>query len=425
MNPPPVPQGTVAQNAVAPVQQMQAPARFSGGGYTGSGYTGPFYTGTYGSNAVNYAPHGGFSWNGPDFSKLFPRIGTWAERDIDARIAAENARPYRLEGTNVFPRDSAGVEAAVPDQVPVIRLPNALGGGAGAGIAAAKFPKLDISDLPSRDPSDEKLETLKKRLEAQYGPGKAAEIIADIKRQKGEVEGRAKRDKDEAIIKAGLAMMAGRSQYGLQNIAVGANTGLEAYQTARKERDNEIRALSQQEREAMLQQERRQDAVTSQILDHEERLRTRTAQERRDMYNERLGTYNANADAVKFGEQVRQFGAHHAQVERQIQAQAERGVLDHTMQRVQGAINNARAAADKMLATEESVLKQKLLVEMDPAKQQKLQEEYLRRYNTTVDFLLAQTPGYAEMVKRIELGPQGIAAGRAPGGTISFTSLPR
>ena len=61
------------------------------------------------------------------------------------------------------------------------------------------------------------------------------------------IEGREKNAVSDALIRAGLATMAGKSQFALQNIGEGGLQGLNAYQEAQKNNEASRRALTQSE----------------------------------------------------------------------------------------------------------------------------------------------------------------------------------
>lgn len=76
--------------------------------------------------------------------------------------------------------------------------------------------------------------------EKAYAPFRAL-----LERQAADLESRGERNKAEAILQAGLAMMAGRSPYALANIGEGGMKGLAAYQEAQKQDEASRRSLMQ------------------------------------------------------------------------------------------------------------------------------------------------------------------------------------
>lgn len=79
-----------------------------------------------------------------------------------------------------------------------------------------------------------------KESEAAYAPFRAL-----FEKQAADLESRGERNKAEAILQAGLAMMAGRSPYALANIGEGGMKGLAAYQEAQKQDEAARRGLMQ------------------------------------------------------------------------------------------------------------------------------------------------------------------------------------
>jgi hypothetical protein len=99
-------------------------------------------------------------------------------------------------------------------------------------------------------------------IQAGYKP-----FAEQFAQDRSRIEGREKNNLSDSLIRAGLGMMAGKSQFAMQNIGEGGIQGLNAYQEAQKSNDAARRAVTQSEM-LMTQAQRaermgaRKDAVT-------------------------------------------------------------------------------------------------------------------------------------------------------------------
>ena len=80
------------------------------------------------------------------------------------------------------------------------------------------------------------------KIQASYKP-----FAEQFAQDRSRIEGREKNAVSDALIRAGLATMAGKSQFALQNIGEGGLQGLNAYQEGQKANEASRRALTQSE----------------------------------------------------------------------------------------------------------------------------------------------------------------------------------
>ena len=111
--------------------------------------------------------------------------------------------------------------------------------------------KEDTSAIPTYKPKTaEQIKTASEKMaapelaEIQKGYKPFAEQFAQ---DRSRIEGREKNAISDALIRAGLATMAGKSQFALQNIGEGGLQGLNAYQEGQKANEASRRALTQAE----------------------------------------------------------------------------------------------------------------------------------------------------------------------------------
>ena len=138
--------------------------------------------------------------------------------------------------------------------------------GKDSGKANIKPPPTPVAAAAAADPSKEGIAALFKastaeelgaeadklskkdiaRMEKEYSP-----FLEELKAEKEALGKRKESNVGEALLRAGLGMMGGKSQYAMQNIAEGAKEGLSAYNEAQKADEAARRALRQSEMSMM------------------------------------------------------------------------------------------------------------------------------------------------------------------------------
>ena len=190
-----------------------------------------------------------------------------AEFDIEeSEIKARNNPPFIYdEETKKMVRNPNASKADVVADKATPPKPSAGGTGTGGGKAKTKVeapvsepivPYGQSKALPTPAASPY---TPKTAAEARAEADRiAAPELAEIKesykpfaeqfaQDRSRIEGREKNAVSDALIRAGLATMAGKSQFALQNIGEGGLQGLNAYQEAQKNNEASRRALTQSE----------------------------------------------------------------------------------------------------------------------------------------------------------------------------------
>ena len=170
----------------------------------------------------------------------------------------------------------------------------------GVGVPRRAFPELDLKNLPSTDLTDAQQELSYEKLRKKYGKGVADKILEDIGKEKESVKARESTDRYESLLKAGLAMMAGRSRNAMINIGQGGIAGLDDYQKLKAQRQAELRDLSGQERTALLQQGAREDNITSAGIAQVDKERDRQHRTYQDALGIRGMEFGAKAEGAKF-----------------------------------------------------------------------------------------------------------------------------
>jgi hypothetical protein len=143
-------------------------------------------------------------------------------------------------------KTKAKVETPVSNVEPPAPTPDAL-----ASLGIVPYGQSKAGDAPAYTPKT--AEEIRTKSEALAAP-ELAKIQASYRpfgeqfaQDRSRIEGREKNAVSDALIRAGLATMAGKSQFALQNIGEGGLQGLNAYQEGQKANEASRRALTQSE----------------------------------------------------------------------------------------------------------------------------------------------------------------------------------
>jgi len=111
---------------------------------------------------------------------------------------------------------------------------------AGATPAAPAYTPKSAEDI--RKTADLMAKPELDEIQAGYKP-----FAEQFAQDRSRIEGREKNNLSDSLIRAGLGIMAGKSQFAMQNIGEGGIQGLNAYQEAQKTNDAARRAIAQSE----------------------------------------------------------------------------------------------------------------------------------------------------------------------------------
>ena len=143
-------------------------------------------------------------------------------------------------------KTKAKVEAPVSNVEAPAPTPDAL-----TSLGIVPYGQSKAGDAPAYTPKT--AEEIRTKSEALAAP-ELAKIQASYKpfgeqfaQDRSRIEGREKNAVSDALIRAGLATMAGKSQFAMQNIGEGGLQGLNAYQEGQKANEASRRALTQSE----------------------------------------------------------------------------------------------------------------------------------------------------------------------------------
>lgn len=223
----------------------------------------------------------------------------------------------------------------------------------GAGTGAFPAYKSPWDGAPAHQTEEQRDATIRAKydaLKAQYGPDVADDYLKQIQQEREGLKRRYEDNRNEAIMRAGLGMLAGRSKYGAINIGEGGKQGLDAYQAGRASLDTQGRELRRQEMEAAIAKQGRERDIYK-----EARIEGNAATERKD---------RDRAEAVEMKKYEQTYGikaAEFAQVDRKInvmamQAQAE--IARGTLTKMDAAARIYQSAqADAMKVVEDAAAK--------------------------------------------------------------------
>jgi len=198
-----------------------------------------------------------------------------------------------------------------------------VGGGGGGVFKGPEFvdPRIGAQPRATEDERDAAIAASYQKLKDLYGPDVADQYLAEIKQERAALKGRYKDNADEAWLRAGLGMLAGRSKYGAINIGEGGQQGLNAYQAGRASLDSQGRDLRREQMQAAAQAQARQDQIRGASVTRGDRVMDRQDQTRAEdiavgaAKNEwakdiaKLGIENRKVDAM-----MAEVGARYAQV---------------------------------------------------------------------------------------------------------------
>ena len=191
-----------------------------------------------------------------------------AEFDIEeSEIKTRNNPPFIYdEETKKMVRNPNASKADVVADKATPPKPSAGGTGTGGGKAKTKVEEAPVSEpivpygqskalpTPAASPYTPKTAAEARAEADRIAAPELAEIKESYKpfaeqfaQDRSRIEGREKNAVSDALIRAGLATMAGKSQFALQNIGEGGLQGLNAYQEAQKNNEASRRALAQSE----------------------------------------------------------------------------------------------------------------------------------------------------------------------------------
>lgn len=343
------------QMAQAP-QAPQAPQQFAGGGIVafqsgGSGAKGitdtpgvidnprrirydtgtllpPVYT-TDGSNEwLGDIAHGAKNWlqrTLVDYSPVYQ--ANYSNEGIGRTLPAMDAE-----------RIASGVDGASPNTPPpwaAVSRPQtppwfsgegsgiarvAVQGGAGRGSPFVAPEWVDpTAGAPSArmtpEQRDAQITVEYERLKKLYGEDVAEKYLKQIQ---GEREGMTKKyadNKNEALLRAGLAMMGGKSKHAAVNIGEGGIAGLNAFQAGNKDLDAQSAALRREEMAAALGSQARQDQMRAGALGQVDKRDAEMRQDRTE-YMENMRNWNTfRQEGAKLGIEDRKVSAMFANVD--------------------------------------------------------------------------------------------------------------
>lgn len=206
------------------------------------------------------------------------------ERDLLARTAGQQqnaVQPQALSGNDAefvpgYPtqatqsRGTSGIPSlATPGIAPPgtnrasAGVASVIGGRSGAGLGFPEFVDPTQGAQP-RVTEEQRMQMYKDKYEqikAIFGPDAAEQYLKEIQGEREALKKRYEENKDEAWLRAGLGMLAGRSKYGAINIGEGGQQGLNAYQAGRASLDNQARDLRREQMQAAMQMQARQDQM--------------------------------------------------------------------------------------------------------------------------------------------------------------------
>lgn len=164
------------------------------------------------------------------------------ESGMDRRMQAGSMPSIESISSSARKKDS-GKANIKPAPTPVAAAPAAAADPAKEGIAAL-FKPSTAEELGAEAEKLSKKDI--ERMNKEYSP-----FLEELKAEKEAIGKRKESNVGEALLRAGLGMMGGKSQYAMQNIAEGAKEGLSAYNEAQKADEAARRALRQSEMSMM------------------------------------------------------------------------------------------------------------------------------------------------------------------------------
>jgi hypothetical protein len=187
----------------------------------------------------------------------------------DTRPPTAFAIPYEMQGD---PRASGG------------------GGSGRGGAGIASLPKMEFKNpwegAPPMRQTDEQFDAEMakqyERLSKLYGPDVAAQYIKEIKAEREGMGKKYEANQNEAIMRAGLAMMGGKSRHFAVNVGEGGIAGLNAFQSGKKDLDAQAAQLRREEMQAALQSQQRGDTIRGQAIGRADKRDDQMRQDRTD-----------------------------------------------------------------------------------------------------------------------------------------------
>ena len=143
-------------------------------------------------------------------------------------------------------------------------------------------PRVGAAERMTDAEWEQRLATQKEQITKLYGADVAQQYVDQIRGEREALKGRYQTNKDEAILRAGLAMLGGRSKWGAINIGEGGIQGLNAYQAGRASLDEQGRKLRSEEMAAALTGQQRKDQILGAALTRADRDKAERSDQRRE-----------------------------------------------------------------------------------------------------------------------------------------------
>jgi len=250
--------------------------------------------------------------------------------------------PSHLRSTST----SYPIGPARPSGVPSTAVGGGIGGGMRQQSGYPDFvdPRTGAAPRMTEEQRDAEVMRQYERIKAMYGEDVAQQFITEIKAERGKLDQRYTDNKNEAWLRAGLGMLAGRSKWGAVNIGEGGQQGLNAYQAGRAAIDRDGRDLRREEMAARMGMQQRQDVLRGQAQTQADRAADRTDRTRAEDIAVNTSMMEHKVKAAQFGLDSRKVDAMFAEVSARLAAVKESAAArgDERMLRViDGAYNGA------------------------------------------------------------------------------------
>jgi hypothetical protein len=134
-----------------------------------------------------------------------------------------------------------------------------------------------------------------------YGSSYADRYLKEMQAEREAIKGREPMHRNEAWLRAGLAMMGGKSRHGLQNIGAGGIEGLNAYQAARTGDDARLRELRRDMILAEQAKQARADQINTQAIGRADRKDVQMGQARTEAIGAAKDRAAHEVGAAEFG----------------------------------------------------------------------------------------------------------------------------
>lgn len=313
------------------------------------------------------------------------------------------ARPYRLEGADVYegqpiPARAAPVAVVPAKTAPVVTAPAstartgiaALSSAAPFQVPAWKDPS--IGAPPANMTPEQRAEYQKqmvKELTDLYGPDVAQKYAKMLEEERQAVRDREPRSREEAWLTAGLKMMQGKSRHGLINIGAGGEAGVAQYRADRTEADRELNALRDRMQAADLAAQQRSDSLRSMALTQAAAQDARMQQARAERIGINQGEMKYGLEGAKLGIENKTAEAHMLTA-RAHMAQVEQMAIANGLTKEANAITATRGKIDAAVKERMAELNMSLIgktpQEIDAVRNRIEREEYNKELNRNPKF---------------------------------------